>query len=258
MRFLMLFLLTAFLSLHGATSDDSSPEVASFETFDATFDEEFGDEFDTPEPEADFDPLSGYNRAMTTFNDFVYINALIPVARGYAAVVPKPGRTAVSNVFQNLRAPIRIVNNLLQLKLTNTVEETGRFVINSTLGILGIWDPASEWFGLKTRDEDFGQTLGHYGVGPGFHIVLPILGPSNLRDSVALAPDWYLDPLTYTTPETSLVDSSLQGIVIQGGYMVNETSLNYKVYESVRKDAVDLYPFMRNLYEQSREKAIEE
>ena len=96
---------------------------------------------------------------MTSFNDAFYTHVLFPVGRGYRYVVPEDGRVAISNFFNNLTFPLRFVNNLLQLKFKNTLEETGRFVINTTVGLLGFFDPAKSWFGLEAHDEDFGQTV---------------------------------------------------------------------------------------------------
>lgn len=220
---------------------------------------DFEEEFDAAEPEEAWDPLSGYNRAMTTFNDAFYTHVLFPVARGYRYVVPEDGRVAIGNFFDNLMYPIRLVNNLLQLKFKNSAEETGRFVVNTTVGLLGFFDPAEAWFGMEEHDEDFGQTLGYWGVGGGPHIVLPFLGPSNLRDTVSLAVDWEVDPLIYQ-PERNynLVGSDLEGWGATAFEYLNEGSFNIEEYESLKKDAVDLYPFFKNIYEQSRQKKIEE
>lgn len=237
------------LSAPAETGDD-----AGFDEFD-----EFEEEFAAEEPEEDFDPLSGYNRAMTTFNDAFYTHVLFPVARGYRRVVPEDGRVAIANFFDNLMFPLRFVNNLLQLKLKNTAEETGRFVINSTIGLLGFFDPAESWFGLEEHDEDFGQTLGYWGVGAGPHIVLPFLGPSNLRDTLSMAADWEVDPLVYQRERNyNLVGSDLEGWGVKAFDYLNDGSFHIEEYESLKKDAVDLYPFFKNIYEQSRQKKIEE
>ena len=143
--------------------DESSAESDSEEDDDFG---EFEEEFKESDKEV-FDPLSGYNRAITVFNDKLFLWVLDPVARGYRYVMPEPARRGVNNFFMNLLYPIRLVNNLLQLKIKNAGEETLRFVTNSTIGILGFWDPAKEWFGLEAHHEDFGQTLGYYGVGGG-------------------------------------------------------------------------------------------
>jgi phospholipid-binding lipoprotein MlaA len=198
-----------------------------------------------------FDPLSGYNRLMTGVNDRVYFWALKPVARGYGAVVPERGRRGVGRFFRNLLMPVRFINNLLQLKPRQAGTELARFVINSTIGVLGFADPAQEHFELPPYPEDFGQTLGRYGVGSGFHIVLPLLGPSNLRDTVGLVPDSLLDPVSY-------VEQMETRLAVRAYKQVNDTSLRIGEYESLKRDAVDLYPFLRDAYEQRRSKLIEE
>lgn len=212
---------------------------------------ELEDEFEPTSAETLIDPLSGYNRLMTQVNDRVYFWLLKPVARGYRAVVPEGARLAVGRFFRNLQMPVRFVNNLLQLKPKQAGTELARFSINTTVGVLGLGDPAAERFDLQPYPEDFGQTMGHYGISSGFHIVLPLLGPSNLRDALALVPDYYLEPLN------AVEDFELR-IAARVYERVNHTSLHIGEYESVKKDAVDLYPFLRDAYEQRRAKQIEE
>jgi len=222
---------------------------------------DFSDEFSEEKVEI-IDPLSGYNRVMTSFNDKAYIYFLNPVAKGYATVVPEVARTGVSNFFDNILFPIRFVNNLLQFKFKNSAEELGRFLINSTFGILGFMDPASEQLKWEEHNEDFGQTLGFYGVGSGFHIVLPFIGPSNVRDSLGLIADGYISPINNFGEKENLdykiPSNDEQTIYIASGKVINKTSLNLGKYENIKKDALDLYPFLRDIYEQRREKEIKE
>ncbi len=220
-----------------------------------SLEDEFDDEFDEDEVEVN-DPFSGYNRSMTYFNDVVYTNVLIPVSTGYSEVVHVEIRQGISNMFSNLVFPVRFVNNVLQLKFDNALEETGRFLINSTIGLLGFFDPAKEELEWQAHNEDFGQTLGFYGVGPGPHVVLPFLGPSNIRDAFSIIPDSMLNPTSeyfYDLP----FDSS-NGIVLNGVFYINKASLHLGEYESLKKDAIDFYPFMRDLYEQNRINEIKE
>ena len=189
----------AFAQENAPASSEAVPEAevaADTDEEEEGFDDEFEDEFGAAEKEV-FDPLSGYNRVMTDFNDSLYVWVLDPVARGYRWVLPYAARRGVKNFFHNLLFPLRFVNNALQLKIKNAGEEFLRFSINSTIGILGFWDPAKEWFDLEAHEEDFGQTLGYYGVGGGFHVVLPFLGPSNVRDMFSLYPDMQMDPVNY-------------------------------------------------------------
>lgn len=139
----------------------------------------------------DGDPLEAFNRSMYEFNDWFDYYVGKPVAKGYRAVLPDPVRRSFANFFLNLREPIVIVNDLLQGKLVQAASDTGRFVTNSVIGILGLFDPASR-LGMPRHDEDFGQTFGLWGVGDGPYLVLPFLGPRNLRDTVGLVGDWQL------------------------------------------------------------------
>lgn len=218
--------------------------------------DDFSNEFITKQD--NFDPLSGYNRSMTSFNHYVYLNLLAPTAKAYGNVVPQTARTGLSNFFDNIIFPIRFVNNLLQLKFTYAFEELGRFTINSTIGILGFMDPATK-MQLQQRDEDFGQTLGFYGIEEGFHIVLPFVGPSNLRDSFGLFADGYLNPindsgsLAYKIPNRPEKTLGIQAV-----NTINNISLNQGKYEAFTRDAIDLYSLLKDAYNQRREKAIKE
>ncbi len=216
--------------------------------------DEFGeleDEFAAVEAEPVFDPLSGYNRGMTQFNDGFFDWVVYPVSEGYKLILPKGGRIAINRFFKNLFFPIRFANNVLQLKYDKAAIETGRFIVNSTVGLLGFFDPAESWLQLKPHPEDFGQTLGFYGVGSGFHIVLPFLGPSNLRDLVGKVPDIYATPLTYLDPVEAAYAAETHR-------RLNDASIRLGEYQSLRKDALDLYTFLRDAYERNRKAEIEE
>lgn len=227
---------------------EESDEDDEFGEFDE-FEEEFGD---TEENEV-WDPFEGYNRAMTSFNDFLLLWVLEPIAKCYRWMVPELVRRGIANFFTNLLYPVRLVNNLLQLKFKNAGEETIRFVTNTTVGILGFWDPAKEWGGFEAHNEDFGQTLGFYGVGPGPHVVLPFFGPKNLRDAFSMYPDTY-----YLDPKTVYVEGTERQVGVFVFETINKTSLRIGQYENLKKDAIDLYPFLRDSYEQMRVKEIEE
>ena len=274
--FVIISFLLHPLILNPASAQEKSPksvqmlsETATDEDFeDDEFHDGFEDEFENAEEEI-FDPLSGYNSVMTEFNDGFYVFVLDPVARGYRWIMPDPARRGVKNFFHNLLFPIRFVNNALQLKPINAGEEMFRFIINSTVGIFGIWDPAKEWFGLEAHEEDFGQTLGYYGVGGGFHIVLPFLGPSNLRDMFSLYPDMQMDPVYYVESRpynfpkkegeyNGMSRQALQQTNLLMLKTVNRESLRIGQYENLKKDAIELYPFLRDVYEQNRAKLIKE
>ena len=197
-----------------------------------------------------YDPLRGYNQFMTGVNDVAYTYFFIPTAKGFGYVVPKPIRRGISNVFTNLFSPIRLANSLLQLKPRNAGVELARFTVNSTIGVAGLFDPASHWFNLKpVPREDFGQTLGKLGVKSGPFIVLPILGPSNLRDSVGMITDAVFDPI-------NLTDAISDGMEIRLIRVFNEVSLNPDEYDTVKGASLDFYSFMRDSYTQRRNHQI--
>jgi len=217
-----------------------------------SFADEFGEESN------DFDPLKPYNRVMTSINDYLYVNFLSPSAKTYSEIVSQDIRVGISNFFNNITFPIRFVNNILQFKFNYAAEELGRFVINSSVGILGFTDPAKEQFDLKQRKEDFGQTLGYYGFKEGFHIVLPIYGPSNLRDFIGASIDTNISPLTMGDIKYKIPNRFEKQLAITVFSTVNTTSLNLGKYENLKKDAIDLYPFLKDIYTQNREKLIKE
>jgi phospholipid-binding lipoprotein MlaA len=226
------------------------------EEFDDDFADDFEDEFTTQEI---YDPLSSYNRIMTNFNDKFYVYIFDPVTRGYKKVVPTQARRGVKNAFHNILFPIRFINNLLQTKFKNSLQESERFVINSTVGIFGIFDVAGKFLDIKPHEEDFGQTLGYWGVGSGFHIVLPILGPSNLRDMISMYPDNYANPIYYKSNRSyNVVSNSSEYLGLYTLDTVNKGSFQIGFYDKIKKDALDLYPFLRNGYEQSRAQLIKE
>ncbi len=234
----------------------SPPEPVPAPVEELDFDEEFEAEFGRPADSKISDPLSGYNRFMTGVNDKFYFWVLKPAAVGYGHVVPRGLRIAISRFFDNLLFPVRFVNNLLQFKFKGAGVELARFGINSTLGLAGLEDPAQEFLALNPHREDFGQTLGYYGVGGGFHLVLPIFGPSNLRDTFGFAADTFLDPLCYVG---SCYFGYWEAVLGVRSYKtLNYGSLHIGEYESIKKDAFDLYLFLRDAYEQTRAKAIEE
>lgn len=222
--------------------------------------EDFEEEFSQKETTEAMDPLAGYNRSMTSFNDKFITYALNPVSEAYSHIIPQPFRLGISNFIHNIQFPIRLANNLLQLKFQNSSYELERFIVNSTIGIGGLMDPAKNYMHIPIHDEDFGQTLGHYGAGSGFHIVLPFLGPSNVRDLVGVTLDAYVSPLVNVRGLESykIPDNLGQSIGIVAGTLINKNSLNLETYESLKKDAVDLYPFLRDIYEQKRNSEIAE
>ena len=143
------------------------------------------------------DPLLPWNKAMYSFNDKLYFWVLKPVTQGYTYIAPEPLRIMFNNFFVNLRSPGRFVNNQLQLKMKAAGNEFIRFVFNSTAGVGGLIDATKNGFGIQKSPADFGQTFGRYGIGHGFYIVWPILGPSSLRDTFGFIGDRVLYPLSF-------------------------------------------------------------
>ena len=196
------------------------------------------------------DPLEPFNRAMYQFNDRLYFWVLKPVAQGYGKVVPETARVSVSNFFTNVAFPIRFVNCLLQANFSGAAEELGRFTINTLWGVGGLLDPASsKEINLTKQDEDFGQTLGTYGLGQGFFINWPLLGPSSPRDTVGMVGDLFLTPSTYFSPWYAVAG-------IRAYEKVNSTSLKIGDYESLKEAAIDPYVAVRDAYIQYRLKKV--
>jgi phospholipid-binding lipoprotein MlaA len=205
------------------------------------------------------DPLIGFNRAMFVFNDRLYFWVFKPVASGYRVVVPTPVRTSIKNFFHNLLAPVRLVNCLLQGKGRAAEGEFGRFVANSTVGVLGLFNPAKDYPHLNPPEEDLGQTLGYYGVDNGFYLVWPLFGPSTLRDSVGAAGDWALNPFTFMQlikVDAGALTSDTTNVVAFGVRTVNDLSFRIGDYETLKKAALDPYEAFRNAYVQSRNSKI--
>jgi phospholipid-binding lipoprotein MlaA len=213
-------------------------------------DEDF-DDFGIAEKPMRRDPLRAYNHAMFYANDKIYVWLLRPVAKVYSTIVPRPVRLSVHRCGKNLAFPARFVNNGLQGKFQAAGTELARFGINSTVGILGLFDPADSVFDLRPSEEDFGQTLGRYGVGEGFPLVLPLLGATNLRDALGMIPDGLLHPLSY-------VDSAEWTIGIRSYEEENYMSLHLEEYDVIRDNAMDLYTLMMDANRQKREADIKE
>jgi phospholipid-binding lipoprotein MlaA len=197
-----------------------------------------------------WDPIEPVNRVFFWVNDKLYFYLLKPVARGYRWAVPEPWRVGVKNFFSNLAAPVRIINAGLQGKFGDAGNEITRFAVNTTIGIGGFFDTAKDHFELRMKDEDTGQTMGHYGVGPGPYLVLPILGPSNLRDGVGMFVDNRMNLLYYISE-----GRTYYGLRVYD--KINDLSLDKDTYEGIKKDALDPYLFVRDAFMQYRQNKIE-
>lgn len=197
-------------------------------------------------PVPSVDPFEGYNRKMFAFNDTVDRWFLKPVAKGYAWLAPKPVEVGVSNFFDNLGEVGNVINDTLQWKWKQAGNDTGRFLVNSTVGLLGTIDVA-RYAGLEKSDgEDFGQTLAVWGVESGPFIVLPLLGPSNVRDTFAIPVDRYTDPVTYVDKDAHRYGLTALDLV----------QLRAKILQFERLAEGDRYIFIRDAYLQRREHLV--
>ncbi len=219
--------------------------------------DEWADEWEDEDGVADEipDPLMGLNWMFFQFNDKFFLYIWEPLAKGYKFVVPEIARKGVRNFFSNLTTPIRLVNCLLQGKWEDAGNETARFLINTTAGVLGFGDPALEDYG-PPKDEDFGQTLGYWGFNDGFFLTLPFIGPSSLRDGIGLVADGYLHPVSYIDGKP--YRTTALKIAIRAYEKFNATSFQIGEYEKLRGMALDPYIAIRNMYFQNRQKKIAE
>jgi phospholipid-binding lipoprotein MlaA len=207
-------------------------------------DDDFDDEF------LEYDPWEGFNRTMFNFNQRVDRFVLKPVAKVWNFVVPDLVQQSLSNAFDNVAMPRRLINSLLQLKIEGAGWELARFFINISMGVGGFFDAATE-LGIRRSDEDTGQTLGYYGVGPGPYLVLPLLPPLTVRDGFGFAADAAMQPIGYVAPFEASVG-------MRGGQMINDRSLNLETFEEFEQATFDLYSAVRNAYLQRRQRLVEE
>lgn len=197
------------------------------------------------------DPIEGWNRAMFTFNDVLIDYAIRPLHDGYVFITPQFVRTGVANFFHNALFPVRFVNNLLQGRGYAAGVEMSRFVLNTTAGLGGFIDVAKHKKPIvPVEDEDLGQTFGVWGMGEGFYIVWPILGPSTVRDSIGLIGDHFLDPVSYVRP-------SITAISISAGRAFNDIDEALDLYDDLKKTAIEPYSSARDAYIQYRRAQIE-
>jgi len=195
------------------------------------------------------DPWESVNRKVFAFNDFLDRWLLKPVAQGYKKVVPSPVRRGVSNAFNNIGTPATAINQFLQGKPRAGFSDSGRFLVNSTLGIAGFFDVASR-MGFPRHQEDFGQTFGHWGAGSGNHVMLPFRGSSTVRDSFGLVLDGLTNPLRFISPAE----------VQYGTYALYITDVRVDLLsaEALMNDSGDPYLFQRDAFLQRREYLVQD
>jgi phospholipid-binding lipoprotein MlaA len=198
---------------------------------------------------ADYDPWQPFNEVMFSFNHDVLDRFLVkPVATAWDTVIPRPARRAFARAIDNLDMPRRLVNNVLQFRPLGAGREVGRFLVNSTVGVAGLFDVASS-IDLEKSDADTGQTLALYGLGPGPYLVLPTMAPSTLRDVVGTTADGMLDPLGFFLP---FIANEVKSIVTA----INERSLQLQMFANVEESVLDLYSAARNGYLQRRRTVV--
>jgi phospholipid-binding lipoprotein MlaA len=246
-----------------ASAPSPRPETPSDEPLDP-FAEAYGDAGE------EYDPWEPVNTNIFSFNLKVDRYVLKPVAKGYDFILPDVVQVGVSNIFSNLRFAPRFLNNMFQGKLKGAGIEVGRFLINSTVGLVGFFDLATK-VNLVTPEEDLGQTLGFYGVKPGPYVVLPLLPPFTVRDFVGYVGDVFLNPINWLVVPIIEVDhvpsviahkNRMTTSIIQTGSrvgeIVNERSRNLEKYQGVEEATLDLYSAVRNAYLQKRAQAVRE
>ena len=197
----------------------------------------------------DPDPFEGYNRAMFAVNDAVDKALLKPVAQVYQKVLPDPVINSVGNFFSNLNDVVVLVNDVLQFKLNQAAMDSGRIVFNTTFGVLGLFDVASR-MELPKHNEDFGQTLGYWGFSSGYYLVLPLLGPSTVRDSFGLIGNFFVNPVTWATDSESVMWS------LWGLDFINRRAEFLRIERAFADAQIDPYSFQRSAYLQQRRNLV--
>lgn len=193
------------------------------------------------------DPIEPTNRTIFDVNDFLDRNVLRPLAGAYREL-PMEIRDGIHNVLNNLRAPVVFFNDVLQGELGRAGETAMRFVINSTIGVAGIGDPATE-LGFEHHNEDFGQTLAVWGIGEGPYVMLPVFGPSNPRDTVGMVVDYIVDPFNWLANHEGVGWATY----VRGGVRgIDERARNYEALDELRRSSLDYYAALRSLYRQRR------
>ena len=236
---ILIFLFFSLLSYNALASeaDQVNTDSEDFET--TTIEDEI------------YDPFEPVNRAIFSFNNVADRIVLEPIAKGYKKL-PSPLQSGINNFLSNLRAPLVVVNQLLQGQGQNAFQSSGRFIVNSTVGIFGLFDVA-EKMGLEEKEEDYGQTLATWGVGDGFYLVLPLFGPSNLRDTSGMVLTMLTDPIN------AYAVSEGEAWLVPMRTAANAVDTRSQIIDEVnalRDNSVDYYAAVRSSYYQNRKAAI--
>lgn len=237
-RFAVIVALTASLSLTACASTQTTSAA------------------DRAEINATNDPFEGVNRVIFDFNDFLDRLLIAPLAGLYRVTVPPPVRDRVANILNNMSEPVTMANNMLQGEFGKAGTTFGRLVTNTTLGVGGTFEVAND-FGMKQQHGDFGQTLHVWGAGSGPYIVLPLFGPSNVRDAIGLGVDTFMSPWKYivgTSGDATIEDTYMIADTAASALTRREGVLD--AYESLKKGSLDFYAQMRSVYRQHRAKEL--
>lgn len=216
-------------------------------------DDLFEDEFEAQSTVTIHDPFEKLNRAIFEFNDVIYNRVAKPFAQTYSNVMPDRVERGLGNVFVNLKFPSRFVSNVLQGRLSQAGRETGKFLLNTTAGIGGVFRPSDDFEALQTSDEDIGQAFGKWGLGHGFYFVMPFTGPTSLRDFVGDFADDAAEPLK--TPWSQVDDDTLR-LGIRVLEITNRLPALMELYDSMRRSTIDPYSSVRDAYAQRRARDV--
>jgi phospholipid-binding lipoprotein MlaA len=250
-RFVLAAILLALAAPGGAQTDAAqSPTSASAAAAAEEEEDEFVDEYATAAAAPVSDPFERVNRTMFKFNNSVYTRVLRPVSRGYQSAVPEPARRGMRNFFDNIEYPVRFISCVLQGKLDRAGAETGKFALNSTIGLAGFIKVSDRYPALRVPEEDIGQVLGTWGFGPGPFLVLPVLGPSSIRDGIGRVGDAYATPTNWRFMRHE--ESWIRTTLIVGDVLVGLPVL-LATHDALQRSAVDPYVAFRNAYLQYRE-----
>jgi phospholipid-binding lipoprotein MlaA len=200
----------------------------------------------------DYDPWEPFNEKMFTFNRNLDKYLLKPAARAYRFVMPEPWQVMIANGFDNINFVPRLINSLLQGKWGGAGRELSRFLINSTAGIGGLFDPAKNYWGIQKSREDFGQTLGVWGAPAGPYLILPLMEPMTVRDGIGKGVDGLMDPLGYFLP------FFWDRLGMKAGDTLNDRALNYDLFQGFEESVIDMYSAVRHGYLQRRQQLIKE
>ncbi|MDY0226668.1 MAG: VacJ family lipoprotein [Desulfomicrobium apsheronum] len=240
-RLLLLCLALCMILLQGCAGKKSSPSMNQDVAAGQEYEETYGEEENGPYP----DQLEGFNRGVFSFNDGFITYVFTPIDTVYTGFFPPDIRAGFGNFYRNLGYPVRLINALLQFKFDKMAKETASFALNTFFGVGGLFNITHNMPSLQSSPEDFSQTLAFYGLDSGSYLVLPILGPTTLRDAVGSVADSFAHPLSFVTP-----DSAKYALI--GHDRANSASAKLPAYKSIKEEAFDHYTSMKDVYFQYR------